>query len=40
MKYAVNYLNGEEIPEKIDATYYFYNAENIDEPDVAQCLYD
>lgn len=40
VKYAVDYLNGEEIPQAIDATYYFYNADNIDEPDIAQCLYD
>ena len=40
IKYAVDYLNGEEIPKEIDATYYFYNAENIEDPDVAQCLYD
>lgn len=40
VKYAVDYLNGENIPKEIDATYYFYNAENIDEPDIAQCLYD
>lgn len=40
VKYAVDYLNGAEIPKEIDATYYFYNAENIEDPDVAQCLYD
>lgn len=40
VKYAVDYLNGVEIPKEIDATYYFYNAENIEDPDVAQCLYD
>lgn len=40
VKYAVDYLNGEDIPESINATYYYYNAENIDEPEIAQCLYD
>lgn len=40
VKYAVDYLNGEEIPETIDATYYYYDAENIDDPDIAQCLYE
>ena len=40
VKYAVDYLNGETIPESIDATYYYYNADNIDEPEVAQCLYE
>lgn len=40
VKYAVDYLNGGEIPETINATYYFYNADNIEDPDVAQCLYD
>lgn len=40
VKLAVDYLNGETIPETINATYYFYNAANIDEPEIAQCLYD
>lgn len=40
VKYAVDYLNGETIPETINATYYFYNAENIDDAEIAQCLYD
>lgn len=40
IQYAVDYLNGEEIPETIDATYYYYDASNIDDPDIAQCLYD
>ena len=40
VKYAVDYLNGEDIPASINATYYFYNAQNIDDPEIAQCLYD
>lgn len=40
VKYAVDYLNGKDIPASIDATYYFYNAQNIDDPEIAQCLYD
>lgn len=40
VKLAVDYLNGETVSASIDATYYFYNAENIEEPEIAQCLYD
>ena len=40
VNYAVDYLNGKDIPASINATYYFYNAQNIDDPEIAQCLYD
>ena len=40
IKYAVDFLNGKTIDEKVDATFYFYNKDNIEEPNVAQCLYD
>lgn len=40
VKYAVDYLNGKTIEKKVDATFYFYNKDNIDEPEIAQCLYD
>ena len=40
VNYAVDYLNGKDIPASINATYYFYNAQDIDDPEIAQCLYD
>ena len=38
---AYNYIMGEtDIPKTVDAPFYFYNAENIDSPEVAACLYE
>lgn len=37
---AYKVINGESIPQTIDATYFFYNAENIDDPEVNRCLYE
>lgn len=37
---AVAALNGEEIPETIDTGFYYYDATNIDDPEIAAVLYD
>lgn len=38
---AYEYLNGKtDIPKVINAQFYFYDAENMDDPDIAACLYD
>lgn len=37
---AYKVIMGEEIPDTIDAAYFYYNAENIDEEEVARCLYE
>lgn len=38
--YAYKVIMGEEIPKTVDAAYFYYNAENIDEEEVARCLYE
>ncbi len=37
---AVAALNGEELPEIIDTGFYYYDASNIDDPEIAAVLYD
>lgn len=37
---AYKVIQGEEIPKQIDATYFFYNSENVDDPEVSRCLYE
>lgn len=37
---AYKVVMGEEIPKTIDAAYFYYNAENIEEEEVARCLYE
>lgn len=37
---AVAALNGEELPEIIDTGFYYYTAENIDDPEIAAVLYE
>ncbi|MFC3705193.1 ABC transporter substrate-binding protein [Devosia honganensis] len=37
---AVAALNGEELPPVIDTGFYYYNAENMDNPEIAAVLYD
>lgn len=37
---AYKVIQGETIPEKIDAPFFFYNADNIDVEEVNRCLYD
>ena len=37
---AVKAINGETIDEFIDTGAVFYNADNMDDPDIAQLLYD
>lgn len=37
---AVAALNGEELPEIIDTGFFYYTADNIDDPEIAAVLYD
>lgn len=37
---AYKVIQNEEVPKQIDATYFFYNAENVDDPEVSRCLYE
>lgn len=37
---AYKVIQGEEIPKQIDATYFFYNSENVEDPEVSRCLYE
>lgn len=37
---AVKAINGEEVPEIVDTGCQFYNADNMDDPSIAQLLYD
>ena len=37
---AVAALNGEELPEVIDTGFYYYDATNMDDPEIAAVLYD
>jgi ribose transport system substrate-binding protein len=40
VKAAVAALNGETLPKSIDTGFYWYNAENIDDPEIAAVLYE
>jgi ribose transport system substrate-binding protein len=40
VKAAVAAINGETLPTSIDTGYYWYNAENIDDPEIAAVLYE
>ena len=33
-------INGESVPETIDTGFFYYDAENIDDPEIAAVLYD
>ncbi len=37
---AVAAINGEEVPAEIDTGFYFYDASNIDDPEIAAVLYE
>jgi ribose transport system substrate-binding protein len=37
---AVKALNGEELPETVDTGFYWYDQDNIDDPEIAAVLYD
>lgn len=37
---AVKAINGEEVPGEIDTGFYWYDASNIDDPEIAAVLYD
>ena len=40
VKAAIAALNGEELPEVIDTGFYYYDAETMDDPEIAAVLYD
>ena len=40
VKAAVEAINGETLPKTIDTGFYWYNAENIDDPTIAAVLYE
>jgi ribose transport system substrate-binding protein len=40
VKAAVAAINGETLPKSIDTGFYWYNAENIDDPEIAAVLYE
>lgn len=40
VKAAVQALNGESVPEVIDTGFYYYDADNMDAPEIAAVLYD
>ncbi len=40
VKAAVMALNGEEVPENIDTGFFWYDAENIDDPEIQAVLYE
>jgi ribose transport system substrate-binding protein len=40
VKAAVAAINGETLPSSIDTGYYWYNADNIDDPEIAAVLYE
>jgi ribose transport system substrate-binding protein len=40
VKAAVGALNGEELPEIIDTGFYYYDASNMNDPEIAAVLYD
>ncbi len=40
VKAAVAAMNGEEVPAQIDTGFYWYDASNIDDPEIAAVLYD
>ena len=40
VKAAIAALNGEELPEVIDTGFFYYDASNMDDPEIAAVLYD
>jgi len=40
VKAALMAMNGETVPETIDTGFFYYDSENIDDPEIAAVLYD